>query len=552
MTKNATIKMLTKEYLSTLDVSVIKNESDLDLVEEELLTKTQEAFDEHNAVCDKNKKWKNPDTLSVYQTSEVMQKVFTIKNVSFSDVEIKKTNTLTCIYINDLVIRLMKNKDRDLSDSKGLFSPDETIIKEIASIINVESTYQFIENLLDKIRNSSACVQRCPNPDLIPVGNGVFDYKTKNLLAFDSELVFMSKSPINYNPMAVNKVFINPDGTTWDYENWLSTLSDDDEVVEVLKLIPSCLLRVNVRWNRALFLLGNNGNNGKSTLLNCWRNLLGKSAWCSIPLADFSKEFRLEPLIHSQAVIVDENDTSDFISKVGNLKAVITNDVIQINRKFKEAITFQFKGFMVQALNDTPKFNDLSESWYRRQLYLPMTKCFTGKENSAIKEVYLCDTGTLEYIMKIALESNFDKLPTPACSTELLGDIKIQADSVRELWYFARTELVWDLVPFTFLYALYKARYAKNYPGGHPVSYKRFINDLVNIIRTDNDDMWYCKGTTSNDKIATSTRMSKPEPLILEYQLGDWMNKNHKGNNTDQICMPVLKSNYNGLLRIGK
>ena len=72
-------------------------------------------------------------------------------------------------------------------------------------------------------------------------------------------------------------------------------------------------------------------------------------------MSDFSKDFHLEPLIHASAIIVDENDVGVYLDKVANLKAVITNDVVLINRKFKMPVSYQFFGFMVQCLNEYPR-----------------------------------------------------------------------------------------------------------------------------------------------------------------------------------------------------
>ena len=43
--------------------------------------------------------------------------------------------------------------------------------------------------------------------------------------------------------------------------------------------------------------------------------------------------------------------------------------------------------------------------------------------------------------------------------------------------------------------------------------------------------------------------MSGPEPLILEYNLENWMNPVYKGSNPDLICRPVLKQVYRGITR---
>ncbi|WP_197510811.1 DUF5906 domain-containing protein [Tessaracoccus coleopterorum] len=54
------------------------------------------------------------------------------------------------------------------------------------------------------------------------------------------------------------------------------------------------------------------------------------------------KDFMLEPLTRASAIIVDENDVGQYIDKAANLKAIITNDVIMINRKHKYPISYQF------------------------------------------------------------------------------------------------------------------------------------------------------------------------------------------------------------------
>lgn len=54
------------------------------------------------------------------------------------------------------------------------------------------------------------------------------------------------------------------------------------------------------------------------------RNLVGNGSYVSISVADFSREFMLEQLLHVSAIIVDENDVGTYIDAAANLKAIIT------------------------------------------------------------------------------------------------------------------------------------------------------------------------------------------------------------------------------------
>ncbi len=64
------------------------------------------------------------------------------------------------------------------------------------------------------------------------------------------------------------------------------------------------------------------------------------------------------------------------VRDAANFKAAVTGDVIQINRKYKPAIDCRFQGMIVQCINALPKFDDSSESIYRRLMVIPFEKCF--------------------------------------------------------------------------------------------------------------------------------------------------------------------------------
>ena len=46
-------------------------------------------------------------------------------------------------------------------------------------------------------------------------------------------------------------------------------------------------------------------------------------------------------------------------------------------------------------------------------------------------------------------------------------------------------------------------------------------------------------------------KMDKAEPLIAEYDLQEWMNPNAMGSHDiEKRCRPVLKSGYEGIVRV--
>ena len=71
-------------------------------------------------------------------------------------------------------------------------------------------------------------------------------------------------------------------------------------------------------------------------------------------------------------------------------------------------------------LNEMPRVKDKSDSFYRRQLFIPFTKCFTGAERKYIKDDYLKRKEVVEYVMYKVLNMNYYEFDVPeACKTAL-------------------------------------------------------------------------------------------------------------------------------------
>lgn len=355
--------------------------------------------------------------------------------------------------------------------------------------------------------------------------------------------MFLSKCRVNYVPSAVNPIIHNhDDGTDWDVEGWLSELSDDPEIVKLLWEILGAIIRPNVSWNKAAFLFSETGNNGKGTLCRLMQNLCGPGTYCSISLADFGKEFMLEPLMRASAVIVDENNVGEYVDRCANLKAVITGDVIYINRKYEKPLSFLFRGFMVQCLNELPRVKDKSESLYRRMLFVPFSKCFTGMERRYIKDDYLSRPAVLEYVLWKILNMDYYELSNPTACQSVMDTYRQYNDPLRQFADEIFPQLAWDMVPLAYLFDLYSAWFKRCYPGGRPLGKQKFNMSMFQL--QPEIPGWMCPGLGAARRPGSD--MSKPEPLSLEYNLTAWLNFACPDSKSSHYTVPVLKTNYKG------
>lgn len=431
--------------------------------------------------------------------------------------------------------------------NKGTYTSDETIIKRLIAILKPDAAPNDIKMILDYLRTYAPLVQPNNQTSLVPVNNGVFHYETKTLMPFSPDYIFLAKSHVDYVPNAPNPVIHNnDDGTDWDVESWFKSLSDDPEIVNLLWEITGAVLRPFNSWNKSPWLYSEKGNNGKGSFCALLRNLC--SAHISIPLSDFSKPFALSGIMSANAVITDENETNAYIPDAAAFKAIITHDKFSLNQKFRDPITCRFDGLVIQCINGLPRFSDRTNSLYRRLLFVPMTKCFTGIERKYIKDDYLNRKEVLEYVMFKVLNMNYDQLSNPAACSDLLGEYADYNDPVRQFINEILPQCKWDLLPFTFLYPLYKEWFKENIPNGQLQSRSRFINDLVAGL--SDDDAFECPDKTKPCK--AHGKITCGEPLVKKYNITAMMpdSDTYTGSGDKRYMPPINPGTaFRGLVR---
>ena len=529
---NEILRKATTDYLAAMN----RNAPPLPSVtEQDLLTNMKHDIQSENAIRTQahEPKLKVPDKLAPVQIAEIVAYFYPIYCIRTGGEGSDRSYDLLALY-------------QSQGPNEGIYVTDDETIRALLRQYNYTITSHEVTECITVLREIVPRKERCHDRNLIAVNNGIFDYDTKTLLPFTPDLVFMSKSRVNYIQNPTNPIIHNDeDGTDWDVESWMKELSDDPEVVNLLWEVLGAIIRPLVPWNKSAWFYSETGNNGKGTLCELMRQLCGEGSYASIPLADMGKDFALEPLTRASAIIVDENDVGTFIDKAANVKAIITNDVLPINRKFKTPIAFKFYGFMVQCLNEMPKVKDKSDSFFRRQLFIPFTKCFTGIERKYIKADYLHRSDVLEYVLHRVLHMDYYALSEPDACKKALAEYRDYNDPVRQFLDDILSEVKWDFLPFTLLYQMYQAWFNQYVPSGKIQSRNTFINDIVQALMKNTQ--WECRDKTK--AVRMSKMMTACEPLLEKYNLKDWMNPKYANKFTASMedkCTPA-PGQYNSL-----
>lgn len=527
--------MVRHEALRTYLTGIPKaDDYNTELIRSEAIAKINKAIVDSNST-DPHPKWPTIKSLSISEIDIIIRALYSIKAISMAD-DISMDESLQ--------VGVYETKGPD----EGLYCIDDTRINNLIYKFGPNLTSSQLKDVVKLLLVHSPKAVRAKDKELVPVQNGIWNIKTKSLIPFSDEFVYMSKIPVNLNPKAKSPKIKEPTGEIWTIDDWIKDLSDDDpEMEDLFWKVIAASLRPYHPWNKSIWLCSTIGNNGKGTFLKLIRNLWGTGNYASLTVSQFSDRFGLESLLRSSVVLADENDVGEYVDKAANYKAAVTGDPIYIDRKYKKSLFFIFHGMIIQCMNGFPQVRDKTNSFYRRLLLIPFVKNFEGVEKKYIKNDYIGRQNVLEYVLWKCLNMDFEELPVPqACRDEML-EFHFASDPVLQFWDEISEETVWDFLPNKFLYDLFVAWVKRNNPVGKTIGRNTFLSRLSEIIRDDPD---WAFDAQNKRKITIGDRCSLPERLILEYDLQGWMNKTYKGLNETQRLKINMPDRAYGAVRI--
>ena len=434
-------------------------------------------------------------------------------------------------------------------DKEGIYDTSNKHLRQLILQISPGYTNYLVNETLSKVEDIVPIVEQSTYSHIVPVNNGLFNKRTKELEPFTEERVYLSKIKTDYKKNVKNPTYTFADGVEWDVVSWIKEIgSNDPEIENLLWEVTSDFVQSNYTRNKSIFLYSEKGNNGKGTFGELLESLVGSNNISNLAIQDFKHEFLKESLIGKVGNIAHENDVDDYIDSVRDFKATVTGDSISINRKYEKAISYQFKGTNIQMFNGLPKTRDKSESFYRRILLVPFLQSFTNNgERTDIKNKFIHEKDVHEYVLNKALNLNFDEYTVPKISNDLLGKYKVENNPVLDFWEEFEDEFKWDLLPTGFIYDLYVSYYKRVNPTGKVMSKQSFLSQLRTNLNAQDSD-WIDR-TDRNSKVRTSSKMDADEPLITEYNLVNWMDTTYKGKDLTKLRDFKRKGTYRGFMR---
>lgn len=455
---------------------------------------------------------------------------------------------------------------------------ENSTFNKMVSEYNFKASERYRREVLLYIANYAETRSVTTDDRWVAVGNGAFNVATKEFIAntdlrYCEKFVYLMKVHTNYNPLAcVNVHMTDPDtGQAFDTDSFMeSYFGKGSDMTELLWQLIHALVRYNKNYKICHFFCNvdganNGGSNGKSTLLDLFRNLLGEGTYCSPKIHELNGRFALSNLPDTFAILVDEVAVDVPVDKIDVLKSMATRDgSLTSERKFVNPRTLRWNGNMIFACNGWIKIIEKTGAAERRFYFWNFTKRFTGATDKPfIQETFVKDQKVLEYILYRVLHmGDIKKLIRPKEIDENLAQYHI--DNGNAVYEFLDTfalpdengniPLVWDMQPFKWLYALFQAWMQNEVQRRSDYSPKRFRREVA-AWASNHSDIWE---VNPGDAHRPSGSMTQPESLIAEYDVDSWYAPEYaKGGHLwyyrkislNESCKPDLKATYRGALK---
>jgi putative DNA primase/helicase len=258
-----------------------------------------------------------------------------------------------------------------------------------------------------------------PANELVACTNGLLHVGTRKLLELTPAYFNRVSVPFNYDPDA-------PQPT-----RWLGFLDqvwpDDRDSTLALQEFFGYVISGRTDLQKILLMIGP-PRSGRGTIARVLTALIGRGHTAAPTLASLATNFGLAPLLGKPLAIVGDarlgRGGKDSSAVVERLLSISGEDMLTIDRKFREQWTGKLPTRFVILSNELPRFGDASGAIAHRFIVLSMVESFLGKENTKLTGELLAE---LPGILRWALDG-LDRLTRQSFTTPKSSD-----DAIREL-----------------------------------------------------------------------------------------------------------------------
>jgi len=254
--------------------------------------------------------------------------------------------------------------------------------KEFSAFLTNEYNERFLADEVVKIMGTFSTLKD-ESENYVAFKNCLLNLETLETKEFTSDEFVIFQVPFKWNPGAKSKVF---------EEKLREILVDEQRFEQFLQMLGYCFVKNNP--HHKMFFITGDGANGKTTLMSIIKVIFHDSV-TAVGLHQFENEFGLQPLLGKRINILSDLPKMS-IRDTGNIKAVTGEDLMTVNRKYKEPVSVVLGCKIIGTGNQLPQVNDDSYAFWRRVIHIELTNRF---KDPKVKKLLLNNTEGIEWLI---------------------------------------------------------------------------------------------------------------------------------------------------------
>jgi len=204
-----------------------------------------------------------------------------------------------------------------------------------------------------------------PPAYLIPFNNLIYNLETEKTLEYNPDYFFINKLKVNYNPKA---------GAYPNIQTFFENIVRKEDIITLKEIIAYCYYR-GYPYPKSFWLYGN-GANGKSKYAEIIRRIIGKDNISGVSLTRLEESQFATWQLYGKLANISPEMSVNVIKNTNMLKSLTGQDLIAMERKFKDPFVYQSYSKLIFLCNEIPWSQDKSFAFYRRVFLLQFPNRF--------------------------------------------------------------------------------------------------------------------------------------------------------------------------------
>lgn len=215
------------------------------------------------------------------------------------------------------------------------------------------------------------------NKYLVHLNNCILNLETMTVRDFSPDVIALSKIPVDYQPGAVPKRFLE----------FLADITPDDnhQTEYLIQEIFGYCLYPGYPFQYGFMFVGE-GRNGKGTLLTVLSRMLGEQNVAAKAPHDFRNNTDFGSLYQKKANIVGEVPATE-LRDTSVFKALTGGDLVEGKFLYRDPFFFRNEAKFIMAMNTVPRFSEDSFGLWRRLVVVPFERIVTNEIRNLADEL---------------------------------------------------------------------------------------------------------------------------------------------------------------------